>query len=452
MIWKARKVTMQKIIQRIKKNKSAVAAIGVMFVIAFIYNMISPYTTDDYAYMYSFANGTKISNPLQILGSLWEHYLTVHGRILPHFFVQLFMIFPKWVFNIVNAVVFLTIIWLMMTIVEKKKFSILLFIAIPIGFWIYTPAYGQIYLWMTGSINYCWAYLFSLLYMQYYIDLYRKPLKKFSGKSLAGITLYSLFFGAYSELISFPVIFICWILVCLTMLEQKSILKYWKYCLPMISGAIGYLTMLLSPAEGTRGGELSLGLIFKRLIDIFETYYQCAYPLLIIWAILLAIVCYFKIDKKAVVVSIAFFVINLISTAMLSVASYVVSRHYAIPIFYLMTAIVVLMQALRGNKGIECIVYCICAYVIASSVWSLWEGTYDIYDVNRRHQSREAYIYSQVEQGNNEVLTLPLITPLTKYSCKYDLMDLRTDDAEPWPNAAIAKYYGLKKIYGKNAE
>lgn len=442
---------MQKIIQEIKENKRAVITIGIMFFIAIFYNALSPYTTDDYAYMYSFADGSRITNPLQIFGSLGNHYLIVHGRILPHFFVQLLMMFPKWIFNIINAAVLVWLIYLVLQVSGKKKFSVLMYIVVPIAFWIYTPAYGQIFLWMTGSMNYCWAYLFSLIYMKYYIDLYQNPEQIMGNKGIIGLSIYSLFFGAYSELISFPVVFICFIIVCLVMLEERSIKKYWKYCIPMVTGAMGYLTMLFSPAESTRKAEFSLGLIFKNLIDVFETYFQCARPLLIAWAVLLVIVIYFKVDKKAVVISVCFFVINLISMAMLSVASYVVSRHYAIPIFYLLVAIIVLMQVLREKGQIECVAYCICAYVIVISVWSLWEGTYDIYDVNRRHQEREAYIYEQVENGTDE-LTLPIIRPLTKYSCKYDLMDLRTDDAEPWPNAEIAKYYGLKKIYGKDAE
>ena len=446
--WNYRKDFMQKVIQKIKDNKKATAAIIVMFFVALFYNILSPYTTDDYAYMYSFADGARITNPFQIFGSLWEHYLIVHGRILPHFFVQFFMIFPKWIFNIVNAVVFAWLIWLMLGLCEKKKFSLLMFIAVPIAFWIYIPAYGQIFLWMTGSMNYSWAYLLSLLYMKFYIELLYKPAEIADNKKILGFSLFSLFFGAYSELISFPVVFLCFIIVCIVMWNEHSVKKYWKYCIPMVTGAMGYLTMLLSPAESTRQAEFSMGLIFKRLIDVVETYYQCARPLLIVWAVLLVIAIYFKVDKKTMIVSGCFFVVNLISMAMLSVASYVVARHYAIPLFYLITAIVVLMQALRGKGQIECISYCICAYIIMTSLWSLWEGTYDIYDVNRRHVERENYIYTQVENGSKE-LTVPVIRPLTKYSCKYDLMDLRMDDAEPWPNAAIAKYYGLEKIYGK---
>ena len=438
---------MQKIIREINKNKKIVIAIVVMFFVALFYNRMSPYTTDDYAYMLNFSNGERITNPFQIFGSLWSHYLNIHGRILPHFFVQFLMIFPKWIFNIINAAVFIWLIWLVLQAGGKKKFSLLLFIAVPIAFWIYIPAYGQIFLWMTGSINYCWAYVFSMIYIKYYIDLYKNPMQLLDSKKIFGLSLFSLFFGAYSELISFPTVFVCFIFVCMVMLEKHSIKKYWKYCIPMVTGAMGYLTMVLSPAEATRQGEFSLGVIFKCLIDVFETYYQCAKPLLIVWAILMVIAIYFKVDKKVVIISVSFFVINLMSMAMLSVASYVVARHYAIPLFYLLVAIVVLMQSIRGKGQIECLTYCICAYVIATSVWSLWEGTYDIYDVNRKNAEREAYIYEQVERGA-EVLTVPIIRPLTKYSCKYDLMDIRTDDAEPWPNSDIAKYYGLKKIYG----
>lgn len=442
---------MQKIIQQIKNNKKTAAAIVLLFIVALLYNTLSPYTTDDFSYMFSFADGERITNPLQIISSLWNHYLNINGRILPHVFVQFFMIFPKWVFNFINAAVFVGLVWLVMQCIAPKKFHALLFFAIPIAFWCYIPAYGPVFLWMTGSANYCWAFFFSLIYMKFYIDIYQNPSGIVSGKKLIGFSVYSLFFGAYSEMVSFPVIFICFVLASLTMMEEKNIKKYLKYVIPIVTGAVGYLTLVLCPGAVTRKEEFSVGLLFKSFIDVFENYYQCAKPLLTIWAILLVIGIYFKIEKKHVKISICFLAISLISMSMLSVASYVVARHYAISTFYLLCAIVVLMQSLRGRGRVECISYCICAYVIATSIWSLWEGTYDIYDVQRRNLEREAYIYEQVENGAEE-LTVSIIKPLTKYSCKYDLMDIRTDDADPWPNAEIAKYYGLKKIYGKEAD
>ena len=123
---------MQKVVGKIKNNKMTVISVLGIFLIAVFYNALSPYTADDYSYMLNFSDMSRITNPFQIFPSLWDHYLTVNGRILPHFFVQFFMIFPKWVYNIVNALVFVGLIWMMLNFVEKKKFSVLMFIAVPI--------------------------------------------------------------------------------------------------------------------------------------------------------------------------------------------------------------------------------------------------------------------------------------------------------------------------------
>ena len=438
---------MKNVIQVVKENKKAGITLSVMFCIALLYNIFTPYTTDDFSYMLSFADGARITNPLQIFGSLWDHYLTINGRILPHFFVQFLLIFPKWVFNILNAGLFVYLIWLVLSIVEEKKFSMLMFVAVVLAFWIYVPAYGQIFLWLTGSANYFWAFLISLLYMRCYINLMQKPEHCLDNKGIAILSLFSLFFGAYSEMVSFPVIFICFIMMCVTMWQEHNIKKYWKYCIPIMTGAIGYLTLVLSPGAASRDKEITLGRIFKNLIDIFESYYTCVKPLLVIWAVFLMIAVYFKISKKAIIISVCFFMINIISMAMLSVASYVVSRHYAVPVFYLLVAITVLMQEVRDKGSVGCVPYCICAYLVVMSLWSLWEGTYDIYDVYRQNTQREAYIYEQVANGE-EVVTVTMIRPLTKYSCKYELSDIGPVEASIWPNPEIARYYGLKMIYG----
>lgn len=438
---------MKTVIQKAKENKKVVITLGLVFFAALFYNALTPYTTDDFSYMLNFADGTRITNPLQIVPSLWDHYLTINGRVLPHVFVQFLLMFPKWVFNFVNAGVFVLLIWWILNIAEKKKFSSFMFIVVPVALWIYVPAYGQIFLWLTGSANYCWAFLISLLYMKFYIKLLQKPEQVLSDKGIAGLSLFSLFFGAYSEMVSFPVIFICFVIMCVTMYMERSIKRYWKYTIPIVTGAMGYLTLVFSPGAASRATGLSLGTIFKRFIDIFESYYTCTKPLLLMWGILLVIAIYFKVNKKAIVISVSFFMVNFIAMAMLPVASYVVARHYAIPVFYLIVANVVLLQEVRDKGTIGCLPYCIGAYLIVMSLWSLWEGTYDIYDVYRQNSEREAYIYEQVASGE-EVITVTMIRPLTKYSCKYDLKDIGIEESSEWPNPEIAKYYGLKMIYG----
>ncbi len=439
---------MHRVIEKVRKEKVVVITMGVLFCIAFLYNTYSPYTTDDYTYMFSFKDGARITNPTQIFSSLWAHYMNIHGRILPHVFVQFFAMFPKWIFNLVNAAVYVGILYTVLQTACRKKLDVLMLIALSIVFWRYIPAYGSVFLWMTGSANYSWAFLLALFYMKVYIGLYTEPERVVTNRAMLLFSICSFLFGAYSEIVSFPVVFICFLLLCVTIYEEKKIERYWKYGIPIVTAAAGYLTMLVCPAQVRIKDGLSVSLIFKNLLDVFETYYQCTRELLIIWAILFALTIWFKGDKKLRVIAICFLLISVISMMMLSAASYIAARHFATPVFFLIVSLAILMQTLREKGSIECVNYCICAYVIAANLWSLWEGTYDIYDVYRRCEEREAYICEQVEQGNDEILNVPLIIPLTKYSCKYDLVDLRTDDSDSWPNAEIAAYYGLKKIYG----
>lgn len=441
---------MQKVIGEINAKKLQFVIIGLTFWIAFLYNMLSPYATDDYAYMFSAVTGDRITGILQILPSLWDDYLHIHGRIVPHFFLQLFMIGPKWIFNLANAGVFTYMIWLVLTIGEKKgKFNFLLWLAVLIALWSYLPAYGQVFLWMSGSVNYCWAFVFALLFIRFYIRLYQNPDEIINAKQMAGLCIYGLFFGAYSELVSFPTVFTGFVLLCLVMYEKHSIKYYWQYLLPIVFAAAGYLTMLLSPAQQSRqADDVSVGAVIKRFISVFEVYYDAFDTLLITWAVLLAISVCYKINKKQLIISVSFMLISILSMSLLSVTSYTASRHYAINAFFIITAIVVLMKAGLEKDSVRCTAYCICAYVIMSNIWCLWEGTYDIYSVYQQQNQREVYIYSEKNSGNDGVLYVPMITSETKYSCKYDLIDLQTDSTYAWPNSAIAKYYGIQEIYG----
>lgn len=441
---------MQKVVRCIKENKAATVVIGVTFVVTFIYNMLSPYTTDDYAYMFSAVTGERITNVFQIFASLWDDYLHIHGRVVPHFFVQLFTIGPKWVFNMVNAAMFTYMVWLLQNVGEEKgKFNLLIWVAIPVALWVYLPAYGQVFLWMSGSANYCWAFVFALLFIRVYIQLYQNPEKILTKAHVIGLCIYGLFFGAYSELVSFPTAFVSFILLCMVVFEKHAVKKYWQYVLPIVTAAIGYLTMILSPAQSSRqASDVSIGAIIKRFIDVFETYYQVSRVLLIVWAILLVLAVCYKTSNKQVIISGSFVGISLLSMALLSVTSYAVARHYAINAFFLLVAIVILMKALLDKGNIRCVAYCICAYVIVNNIWLLWEGSYDIYSVYQQHSEREAYICSEKEIGNDDVIYVPLITSQTKYSCKYELLDIQVDDTDVWPNSAIAKYYGVEKIYG----
>lgn len=440
---------MQKVIRCVKENKMPTCAIVATFFIALIYNVLSPYAADDYSYMFSAVTGEKVSNVFQIIVSLMDDYLNVNGRVLPHFFVQLFLIFDKWIFNIVNAGMYVWLVWLILNVAgTKRKFNIFLWVTVPIGMWAFMPAYGQVFLWLTGSINYSWSYIFALLFMYFYLHVYLYPEETMDKKGILGLSLYAFFFGAYSAQVSFATVFVSFGILCVLMYCEQSIKKYVLYVVPVITAAIGYLTMVMSPAEAERLPGMSVGGILKRVIDAFEIYYFSAQLMLIVWAILLVLAVCFGVNKKEIIISLGFFAISLITMAMLGVASYVVARHYTNSLFFLFVAIVVLLQSLVEKGNMKAVSYCICAYVVVTNLWIMWEGTYDIYTTYELQKERETMIAEHKMSESEEALYVPMIRPLTKYSCKYDLTDLQVDDTYVWPNSAVAKYYGIEEIYG----
>lgn len=440
---------MQKVLRYVKENKWTAITIGILFFISVCYNAMSPYAADDYSYMFSAVTGEKITNVFQIVISLMDDYLKVNGRVLPHFFVQFFMIFPKWVFNFVNAAMYVVLIGLLLHRTGvKNKVQPLLWLAAAVAMWVFLPAYGQVFLWMTGSINYSWSYVFAFIYLYFYRRVYLRPSDVLNGKQIVGLSVYSFFFGAYSAQVSFATVFVSFLILCVLMYSEHTVKKYVHYVIPVITAAFGYLTMILSPAETERLPEMSSGGIFKRVIDIFETYYMSARILLIVWAILLAVSICFKVKQKEIVISTAFVLISIVTMGMLGAASYVVARHYTNSLFFLLAANIVLVQALIEKGNAKVVSYCICAYLLTANIWVLWEGTYDIYSTYKQHQERETYICEQRDSGNGDAVYVPMIRPLTKYSCKYDLTDLQTNDTYVWPNSAVAKYYGIGKVYG----
>ena len=430
-------------------NKLILGSI-ILFFTALLFNHWTPYAADDYSYMFNLSDGSRMTSIGQIFSSLAVHYTKYgNGRLVSHFFVMLFLIGSKWIFNLVNAFLFVLLILSIYHLTSHKKAcSLLLFFAIPTLLWLYMPAYGQIFLWLDGSINYMWGYLFALLFLNIYISLLR-------GKSLLDkkwklilFCLFTFLFGNYSENVSFSVIFTGFLLMCVTMYQHKTIRKYLSYVFPIICGAAGYLVLLLSPSGSAKFSDnLTLSVLAKNGIDLFTTYYNmCKYPL-ILFFILLCIAIYHKMDKNEILIAFAYLFISFVAAAMLIIASYLPERSIANSVVFLLIGIVQLLQILRRNSHLECLTLCVCVYLLISSVMAYWDGSYDIYRVHREQTARNERIENSIVSGELTI-GVPIITSTTKYSCKYGLLDLNPQDSsEPFPNAYVAKYYGLNKIY-----
>jgi len=83
-----------------------------------------------------------------------------------YFFAQLFLLLPKAIFNVINALVTTAIFFIMLSICgfERPGKSLFLLAAAFMLVWYFTPDFGQVFLWLDGACNYSWAILFSLLF------------------------------------------------------------------------------------------------------------------------------------------------------------------------------------------------------------------------------------------------------------------------------------------------
>lgn len=157
-----------------------------IFLIMLYCNIHTSLLTDDYTYMFDFTyissselSAHRISSLPQIIRSMAAHRIYMNGRVISHFFVQLFLLLPIWVFKLINPLVFSAEIFIIYKCsfnctASKSNFIRLLIPCFAFScIWIFQPAFGQVNLWLDGAINYLWAAVISLIFIQGYIGLCR---------------------------------------------------------------------------------------------------------------------------------------------------------------------------------------------------------------------------------------------------------------------------------------
>ncbi len=77
---------------------------------------------------------------------------------------------PKFIFNIVNPIVFLIVSGIIykLTNFSKQKFNTIRLLFIVMLIVLFVPRFGETILWETGSINYLWTFGIMLTFISIY--------------------------------------------------------------------------------------------------------------------------------------------------------------------------------------------------------------------------------------------------------------------------------------------
>lgn len=417
-----------------------------IFVIMLGLNILTRYGTDDFAYMFSFYDGSKIENILEIFPSMYSHAFSMNGRLVAHFIVQLSLLFPPIIFDLLNSGAFLAIVYIIYKYSGvKKEINNLLFIGIFMLLFCFIPDFGAVVLWQDGAINYSWSVLFGLLYAYPIVSFYYNDFKFNSSILMVIYVIIGVLIGDLAEVSSFGIICLSVYLLVCKRLTTGQANPIWSYS---ATGAmiIGYLFMLYCPATRTNKiGNVTLHNMMSNFVHAFNIFAERFWILIVAFIVLFIFAVFRKKDKKKLNVSFIFFLTSIVMNSMNTVATYFTERNLiACSIFIILSVVILFQECLSDLKNRT---YTVVAILSVYFILCFLNGFLDISEVYVADKKREVYVHEEVAKGNMD-LKLRVIKGKTRYSIKYSLKDLGVNVSEDWPNRDMATYYGVHSICG----
>ena len=419
---------------------------GGLFALMVTLNILTPYICDDFTYNLNFLTKEPLGSFWEIFPSMYAHSYKMNGRLISHGLMQVFMLMPPVVFDVVNAAVFTATVWLVHRLCAGERNG-MLFAAVFCLLWIMTPVFGQVALWQVGAVNYFWSLTALVLFITPALLKFR------SGRELmrkkrhwAFFCALSFFFGWYSEIASF--VGIC-MMVCLVMLDvwmNREKLRLYRL-LPVVCAVCGYIAMLSMPAQrgNKQAGGLTVELLLSRFEDCTRMLRQNLLPLVILFGALFILGLLVRLPRKTMVLAGLFALAGICANYMPIAASYYPERCMCTTVLMLVMACGFLTAPLFAIRPrilcAACLILCLLA------VPSGLRGCRDILSCHRQNAQREQTIAAALEQGERNVVA-NVVIPETPWSGFWGVRDL-TDDPETWPNHSMALYYGLDSLIGE---
>ena len=421
-----------------------------LFALMFLCNAMTIRLGDDFAYSYSWADGSRITNPLQIIPSMASHAHSMNGRLVAHGVAQFWLMLPDWVFDVVNSLVFAVQIPLIVELCrdKEKQQNNLLHMGIFCAMWLFELAFGQVNLWLDGSCNYLWSVVAGLLFILPYVnsfmnDEYRMKMPKVLFLLLAAAM------GGWSESGSAAFIFMAGLLMALNHFWQKKPVSS-ILVVGIVLAVAGYISIYLSPAQANKGNTLSLMSFLRSTLNCFLRLSDI-WVLVAAFVVLLALNIASGTDKKRLALAGVFFLGAMCANFILIFALFYPERVAISTTVMLITADAILMQSLFAQENYRIVGASILLLLVLAAPAQIMRGTKDIYDTYAVMKANEDYLYQCAEEGIMDV-ELPIVLPSTKYSGVKDQRYLSCIEAHTWPNGGMANYYGVGSIIGIKPE
>ncbi|MBE6612173.1 MAG: hypothetical protein E7632_06755 [Ruminococcaceae bacterium] len=423
-----------------------ILTVAALVLFMLICNLLTPMLVDDFTYSFSFVDGSPIESAADIFPSIAAHAEKMNGRHTAHFFAQLFLLLPDFLFEIVNAAIFTAGLCLMARICDRKLR--LWMILLLFGFhWLFEPAFGEVNLWLDGACNYLWGYVICLLWLSPYFAAIDRLRPAPIGLRIALIPL-GFVAGGWNENASAASIFMAALLICAVLYVHRRV--GFELILALVGAIGGFLTMALAPAESkNKIVELTFDLLRDNFVIATKMLAQMA-PLFILYAVLITLAVMLDADGAAICKSVVLTLGALASNYIMIFASYYHSRSAAFTAVLLSIACTMLLGAL-SEKGGRRLAACTLSVTMLLTAYFVIIGMDDMARSHDAVMADAEYLAECRDTGVREA-TLTVITAETKYSAVKELKYIDIYDPDTWPNRNMARYYGLDAIYGEADE
>lgn len=435
-----------------KRNGSRLAAAAVclgIFLLMLFCNFQTNLVADDYRYFFSFSDGSRITRLSDIFPSMAAHRVTMNGRLVPHFLVQLFLLLPLPLFKLLNAAFFTALVWLIHTLACRgRKPRVLLLLSLFGALWVFQPDFGQVFLWLDGSVNYLWCAVLCLLWLLPWCSHFLCG-RDIAGRAVPLYCLFSLLLGAYSENSTVALVFMALLFLLLRKVFRREALfsasALWQP-LSLAFLLLGFFFLIFTPGElGNKSAGFALSVLFSNFLETARMYFRF-WPLLLAFALLYLLACRHGVGKDVRLLSLVFFGGSLAGHFVLTFALYCAGRSTYIALILLLVSCALLFYELFESpcKPLLC---ALCAVCLGFTLYWGYVGIRDIRQTHADLSFNEQLICEAAANGETAV-QLPRFYAATKYSALAGLPYLDTEDVTAWENVAMAKYYGVETVIG----
>lgn len=461
------------LVDKLKKKLSGggywLISISVLYIAFFVINYFTPALADDFYYMrhLGFGLSEEINSLSVLVRSITAFYKSWGGRFIGYALMVFFNIIPPVVFDLLNSLAYVLLVYLIYKICNLgKKSNLKLFLLVNIFIWLFVPDYGQVMFWTAGSANYLYPAIFALLVLL----IFRKYTLE-SGNYFKSIwwvvpaLLLGFIAGAGMENISGGMIVILTLYIIYFYKKKEKKIPLNLAIVSLYTGCIiGFLVLFFAPGNSARAGaQESVGFIFKCFI---ACYYWIFFGLGIFMVMLVLVWCgykkFFTIKRSEMAQSYIYYIASILSAFCLILTPTIAERAWFISTVYGVVAAGMLFASAddrqkeeleKNSKKISSvkmisfiITVCGCIFCLVS----IADTAICSYEMHKQSVQRGEYILEQRAAGNMDI-SVPIISYKYPFRSKHDalsgLSDI-TEDSSYWINQALAGYYGVNTITG----